>query len=345
MTMAGTEEYKLYESVRRSICRGIFDGTYQDGDFIPPERKLSEDLGVSRVTVRKALDLLAEERIICREQGRGTKVSLYYGPRRHDLDIITVVAPAHNAFFANFMGAFQTEAEKSDSLVLYKQKPKGMPLEDCLYKLYEKGIHNVVLWLEDMEIREEALRILRGLGMNLVLFDCPAATPYADSVCIDNRHAIESLYAYLRACGCGKVAYVGWDQPNVGNIRAREAFFRTFAPEGLVCRIPWKYAGSASVPSAVSEELRARLEGCDGVLYSLGELGIALERNFQAQGAAHRAATMDYYSGADELKMASLEQDFAAMTEIILRRFREQNQTEKDAEPTVYYVQGKVRRE
>ena len=85
----------------------IYDDIYQDGDLIPPERKLSEKLGVSRVTVRKALKLLEEEHIIERVQGSGTRVALQYGARGGSMDIITLVAPAQNAFFSRFIDAVQ----------------------------------------------------------------------------------------------------------------------------------------------------------------------------------------------------------------------------------------------
>ena len=51
----------LYETVKNRICNDIFEGHYEDGDRIPPERELEELLGVSRVTVRKSLELLEEE--------------------------------------------------------------------------------------------------------------------------------------------------------------------------------------------------------------------------------------------------------------------------------------------
>lgn len=59
-----------------SILRGwIFDGTYPPGSKLPPEGELCERLGVSRITSRKALDLLVNEGLVVRAQGKGTYVS------------------------------------------------------------------------------------------------------------------------------------------------------------------------------------------------------------------------------------------------------------------------------
>ena len=45
------------------------------GDAIPSERQLSTDLGVSRLTVRAALDELVREGYLVRRRGSGTFVS------------------------------------------------------------------------------------------------------------------------------------------------------------------------------------------------------------------------------------------------------------------------------
>src|SRR3546814_12958826 len=59
-----------------SILRGwIFDGTYPAGAKLPPEGELCERLGVSRITSRKALDLLVSEGLVRRVQGKGTFVA------------------------------------------------------------------------------------------------------------------------------------------------------------------------------------------------------------------------------------------------------------------------------
>src|SRR5262244_1855882 len=44
-------------------------------DALPPERDLAEELAVSRITVRKAIDGLVEEGLLVRRQGSGTFVS------------------------------------------------------------------------------------------------------------------------------------------------------------------------------------------------------------------------------------------------------------------------------
>lgn len=53
----------------------IKDGGYAAGGRLPPERDLSDQLGLSRATLRKALDALERDGLIWRHVGKGTFVS------------------------------------------------------------------------------------------------------------------------------------------------------------------------------------------------------------------------------------------------------------------------------
>lgn len=336
-----TEEQSLYQHVKKQLCRMIYEGIYQDGDLIPSERKLSEELGVSRVTVRKALKLLEEEHIIERIQGSGTRVAMEYGAKAGNMEIITLVAPAQNSFFSRFIDAFQTMAESQDSLVLYKQKPTGISLEKCLFQIYEKNLRNVVLWLEDMEISAESLQKLRGLGMNLVLFDTSFETQYADAICLNNTEAISSLVKRLRAYGCRNLGFVGWDERQVRSIRMREETFRKLEPEGKVCTISWEYHNRLEeIPSNIIYRQLKNLWDCDGVIYSVGELGILFEKIAREQKIKHRAAMIDDFPGAETLGITTLEQDFSKMSEKIFECLKKQNEADSAWRAGVYQIKG-----
>lgn len=53
----------------------IIDGGYERGGKLPPERHLTDELGLSRATLRKALDALERDGMIWRHVGKGTFVS------------------------------------------------------------------------------------------------------------------------------------------------------------------------------------------------------------------------------------------------------------------------------
>lgn len=65
----------LYHQVQEVIRAAMAAGSLRAQEAIPPERELATDLGVSRITVRKAIDGLVEEGLLLRRQGAGTFVA------------------------------------------------------------------------------------------------------------------------------------------------------------------------------------------------------------------------------------------------------------------------------
>src|SRR5579871_546231 len=65
----------LYYQVQHTIAQRISRGEYPPGSQLPSESELSRELGVSRVTVREALRVLAQENLLVKAQGRGTFVA------------------------------------------------------------------------------------------------------------------------------------------------------------------------------------------------------------------------------------------------------------------------------
>jgi GntR family transcriptional regulator len=64
----------LYQQLQRALRDAIEQGELGPDDALPSERQLATDLGISRITVRKAIDGLADEGLLVRRQGSGNFV-------------------------------------------------------------------------------------------------------------------------------------------------------------------------------------------------------------------------------------------------------------------------------
>ena len=64
----------MYERIYADLLAKIQNGDYQPGDRLPSEKESAELYGVSRITAKKAMDMLAKEKKISREPGRGSFV-------------------------------------------------------------------------------------------------------------------------------------------------------------------------------------------------------------------------------------------------------------------------------
>jgi GntR family transcriptional regulator len=65
----------LYQQLQRKLRLAIENRVLGADDALPPERDLAEELNVSRITVRKAIDGLVDEGLLIRKQGSGTFVT------------------------------------------------------------------------------------------------------------------------------------------------------------------------------------------------------------------------------------------------------------------------------
>ncbi len=64
----------LYFQLKEKIKENILSGKWQEGSRIPSEQEICGIYGVSRITVRKAIEELQNEKYLIKKQGRGTFV-------------------------------------------------------------------------------------------------------------------------------------------------------------------------------------------------------------------------------------------------------------------------------
>ena len=334
---------RLYLALKNRICENIYRGLYKDKESIPPERLLAESLDVSRVTVRKALELLEKDGIVKKVQGSGNIVNLRETGYEGAMDIIALLAPAQKTFFSLFIDHFQKNAENHDSLVLFKQKPKNETIEDSLFKLFQKNIRNAVVWLEDVEINMEYLRRLRGLGMNIVFFDIVIPSKYADCVSADNQHAIKTLYEYLAEKKLDCIAYVGWDNYTLSSIREREYTFSELRKrDDSLYTIPWDdRINLPGIMKELAENFKRGGSMPGGMICGDGELGIALKEAFLSVGINKvEIISVDDLPEANNLFISVYRQSYEKMARKVYQCLLEQNRLAKGWQASVYKVEG-----
>ena len=74
MEAGGSQRSSLVDDTELALRAWLSTGTHRQGDRLPPELELAAMLGVSRGTLRTALDRLEDTGEITRRQGSGTYV-------------------------------------------------------------------------------------------------------------------------------------------------------------------------------------------------------------------------------------------------------------------------------
>src|SRR5512138_2855760 len=73
---------KVSSQIADQIRESILAGDFSPGDKLPPERELAEMFGVSRPSVREALNILASSGLVMSYQGGGTVVQSLVDPNQ-----------------------------------------------------------------------------------------------------------------------------------------------------------------------------------------------------------------------------------------------------------------------
>lgn len=120
----------LHAEVAAVIRHQIMSGAIGPGDQLPPLSELIEKLGVTRMTVKQAMDALDAEGLIERHSGRGTFVRKVKLPEKHTLNMKAQLSELHSM-------VAQMEVALSDS-----SSEEEIDIDGTLFRSL-KRIHNV----------------------------------------------------------------------------------------------------------------------------------------------------------------------------------------------------------
>ncbi|MGP8313157.1 GntR family transcriptional regulator [Enterocloster aldenensis] len=101
-----------YEVIARRIKDAIREGQLQENDRIPGEIELAQQFMASRITVRKAMELLESERLVYKIQGSGTYVAGKKADRPKSCNIAVLTSYITDYVFTNILRGIEAEATK-----------------------------------------------------------------------------------------------------------------------------------------------------------------------------------------------------------------------------------------
>jgi DNA-binding LacI/PurR family transcriptional regulator len=189
----------------------------------------------------------------------------------------------------------------------------------------------------------EAIRRLRGLGMNMVFFDVVTRSPYADGVLLDNRDAIASLHDALRSKGANRIGYVGWDNAAVLSAREREQAASEQTPTpAFVRRIDWRDKNRlGQIAETIANEIKSASAPPDALLCGDGEIGVAIRKALLSRGLdTIRVASPDEYPDSRALSITVYRQDFEKLAEQTFNCLLAQNRPGWSA--SVFPIRGEL---
>lgn len=264
----------LYEQIYEEMKEAIRSGAFKPGDKLPSEKELSERYSVSRITSKKALEMLAEEGQIIRMAGKGSFVA-------------ENTEGAAKKFFSGG-GSLASDGEERTKLVGVIMEGFGPSFGMVLLTSleYECKRHHFAMVLKcsygSVEEEAKAIEELKSLGvegmvimcaqdenynpkiLQLVVEQFPIVTvdrqlkgipvPYIGT---DNMSAARELTRCLLFDGYRKICFAKPDAAETSSLKERQAGYVMAMNESglLVDENDWILKLRATLPSQHSDEM------------------------------------------------------------------------------------------
>jgi GntR family transcriptional regulator len=102
----------LYRQARQALVDRIAAGDWAPGDKLPSEPALAAELGMHRLTVRRAVEELAREGVLHARQGAGTYVS------RRPAPVAVTIPLSREEFYENLRAQLEAHGQRFRDLLL-----------------------------------------------------------------------------------------------------------------------------------------------------------------------------------------------------------------------------------
>lgn len=212
----------LHQKLRQAIHEQIVDGTLKPGDPLPSERAMKEHFGVSRATVRQAVNSLIQEGFLQSVAGTGTFVlAPPVRPQAAGLVALITSSPNFNFFYPQLTAAFnQRIREAGYGLVMALHGEDAGRLGGTVAELLEQNVVALAVTPPRYGDISEILNRLRHMQVPVVIIGRNAGTRGVDVVATDNEAIGYTATRHLIDLGHEHIAYLGLLDYSTGDERA-----------------------------------------------------------------------------------------------------------------------------
>lgn len=261
--------------VVRILSQRIEDGTYPAGSYLPPERDLAAELGVSRTVVQNALrrmetDCLLEREPRCRPRVAMTAgVSPNAGEMRQTDYVAACLWPTEGQCPVTLVaeGVRHVLSATHHRLVMVSRRiadpsPSELVLMEGRFLQQvadDPNCRGVLIWYLGGEINRPYLEAIRHRGLPLVFVDrMPPCGFEADIVCTDHYGAARRATTALIDLGHRRIACVASNE-RVSSIRERiEGYRRALDMASIPFREEFLVVSEAQ-PGETTEQANERM--------------------------------------------------------------------------------------
>lgn len=337
-----TKKQFLYENVYNDLKQKIECGDLKPGDKLEVEEDMVTHYGVSAITVKKALNLLAEEHRIRRIRGKGSFVMEYPEVGRIEVEDAAIVSETPDGVQTEepILGVIFEHVSSSYGLqIMYELEQQARKAGYHLYPCFSYG---------NRELETQAIRYLRSIGAKgmfvmpchgsyynteilrlvidgypTVLIDKKLDGISLDSVRTDNVQSMSRLVQYFAETGKKRIGFITVEETGTSSLGERsKGFYQGITEYGITavgkCSLPYiDYENPVEVRGEIyrkqiAEYIEKYRDELEGVV--CGEYSVAMETEavLEAKALKNRieVCCMDEnHIGSGQYKLTHIRQD------------------------------------
>lgn len=213
----------LYKQIANYILAKIQDNTFEIGDMITPERDLTQQFDVSRVTVRKAIQELVHEGFLYRVQGKGTFVFGKDKQIKNKTNSIGVILDySHKELESQMLTGIEEILEINDFSMTYKSSNNDYKKEsETIQRMKNEGVNGLIILPAEDQKDSTAILDLKSEQFPFVLIDRRLQGCETDCVMSDNINGSYTATEYLIQLGHEKIGFVKSEFTKTSSIEDR----------------------------------------------------------------------------------------------------------------------------
>lgn len=217
------EKKALYKTIYKDLLEGIHSRKYPPGSCLPSELKISETYGVSRITSKKALEMLAEQKLIVRKPGKGSFVlgegyfeednvtdEHFISSAAGENKLIGVLMDSFgNSFGAEVLLGIERECkEQGFDMILKCSRGSKEEESKAIKRFLELGVSGIIIMCVHDETYNDEVLWLFLRKFPVVLIDRKLKGVPLPYVGTDNYNAAKELTEFLFQNGHKNICYV-----------------------------------------------------------------------------------------------------------------------------------------
>ena len=276
----------LYQMIYNYLIENIKSGKYTDGDRVPSEKELAEEFGVSRITSKKALEMLAENGYIKRMPGKGSfvvgNVEREAGTginssstRIRPLLIGVVISDFDVSYGAGLLSGIEKEATENGCFIIPRRSCGRQDCEEqAIEDLLDMGVDGIlVMPVHGENYNHKILKMVLD-KFPFVLIDRYLKGIGVSFVGSDNVAASKKACDYLLDIGHKNISFLSPPYVDTSTIEDRiEGFIKSHSEHGMIIdESIWLTDLTCTMPGKNSQE---------NILSDIEKIKLLLENNKQ----------------------------------------------------------------